>query len=690
MKTPPLLLGAALLFWGAHTNHLILTAVMAVALEIAPVLPFKWELTLSDWNRIWLLCLLVSGGFTFYPFIGLALYWDPINIERVSEVIFKDLQPFPIICFPLMACQCYSTSGIADLRAFLLIPRKKKQLFILQGYPIPLNLAYPYVMLCCISFNKTIVERVARPVWFVPGVIVLVIWMLWSFRSRRYSPGVWISILAVIFLMRYVGQTQVLSRWDYFFTRHVSMLRWLRGLFAHSDDPYQSTTAIGDIGELKFSNHVVFRVRSEMGVHPKLLLREASYQRYQASSWSSSSQVHFVTIPPEADETTWNIQPEPTPNPSQEGRIWQRVTVSCYLQNKKAILKLPTGTFRIEHLLVGVMTKNPFGTIQVEEGPGLITYQTVSHPSGWRDGPPTERDLLIPEEELPAVQQIVDEFHLAATSPEDTLRRISTFFRDHFSYSLELERQVQEFTPLADFLLNTRSGHCEYFATATVLLLRAAGIPARYAVGYAVAELEEGQWLFVRGRDAHAWTLVYLNGAWHDFDTTPSSWRTLEQTSISPFERLSDLWYRWKFAFSEWRWRERKGGIPRYLGLVVIPLFLFLAWRIAKRLRLNRVAQKKEASSEHRHYPGVDSAFYVIERMLQKQEFVREPGEPLTHWIQDITNASPVVSFHALQPILILHYRYRFDPEGLTPAEKATLQSSVQAWVERYEAERSG
>ena len=43
-----------------------------------------------------------------------------------------------------------------------------------------------------------------------------------------------------------------------------------------------------------------------------------------------------------------------------------------------------------------------------------------------------------------------------------------------------------EATPLADFLLRTRSGHCEYYATATVLLLRAAGIPARYAHANAV------------------------------------------------------------------------------------------------------------------------------------------------------------------------------------------------------------
>ncbi|MBT8330725.1 MAG: transglutaminase-like domain-containing protein, partial [Deltaproteobacteria bacterium] len=39
---------------------------------------------------------------------------------------------------------------------------------------------------------------------------------------------------------------------------------------------------------------------------------------------------------------------------------------------------------------------------------------------------------------------------------------------------------------IENFLTRSRSGHCEYFATATVLLLRQAGIPARYARGYSV------------------------------------------------------------------------------------------------------------------------------------------------------------------------------------------------------------
>src|SRR5205807_1199702 len=76
------------------------------------------------------------------------------------------------------------------------------------------------------------------------------------------------------------------------------------------------------------------------------------------------------------------------------------------------------------------------------------------------------------------------------------------------------ERPRKE-SALEEFLLNSRAGHCEYFATATTLLLRAAGVPARYAVGFSVQEWSRlEQRYIVRARHAHSWTLAYVNGGW--------------------------------------------------------------------------------------------------------------------------------------------------------------------------------
>ena len=78
------------------------------------------------------------------------------------------------------------------------------------------------------------------------------------------------------------------------------------------------------------------------------------------------------------------------------------------------------------------------------------------------------------------------------------------------------------------------SGHCEYFAAASVFLLRQAGIPARLANGYVVEEYNPEQNLYiVRSRHAHAWAIAYINGVWQIVDSTPSQWLEMENVWFS-------------------------------------------------------------------------------------------------------------------------------------------------------------
>lgn len=69
-----------------------------------------------------------------------------------------------------------------------------------------------------------------------------------------------------------------------------------------------------------------------------------------------------------------------------------------------------------------------------------------------------------------------------------------------------------------------RRGHCQYFATAAVLLLRRAGHTARCVVGFASNELDDRGVVF-RGLHAHAWVeVVNAQGRWQRVDPTPSSY----------------------------------------------------------------------------------------------------------------------------------------------------------------------
>lgn len=69
-----------------------------------------------------------------------------------------------------------------------------------------------------------------------------------------------------------------------------------------------------------------------------------------------------------------------------------------------------------------------------------------------------------------------------------------------------------------------RRGHCQYFATAAVLLLRRAGHTARCVVGFASDEIDDRGVVF-RGLHAHAWIeVVNAQGRWQRFDPTPASY----------------------------------------------------------------------------------------------------------------------------------------------------------------------
>src|SRR5699024_1231471 len=91
----------------------------------------------------------------------------------------------------------------------------------------------------------------------------------------------------------------------------------------------------------------------------------------------------------------------------------------------------------------------------------------------------------------------------------------------NFQYTLDLPKTTGE--PVEDFLFNTQRGHCEYFASSAVLMLRSIGVPARMVNGFLGGTWNDvGDYLTVRQGDAHAWVEVFVPKlGWIPFDPTP-------------------------------------------------------------------------------------------------------------------------------------------------------------------------
>lgn len=660
MSTPPGFVGAAVLFWGWQTGLLGLAAAVALVLEGSRLVAWRWDSSAADFYRVADLCRLILVA------MGVYLFATDVPARAVWGLV----QWFPLAVLPLLVCQAYSVGAKMDVWSFLLIVRRRAT-GTAHRLPDAVNLAYPYVVLCVLSASAANVRTPA----FYAGVCGLSAWALWVARPRTVAPAVWVGLLVLAGALGYGGHV-VLYRLQK--TLEGTMLE----LF-FSDrmdpDPYRATTALGQIGNLKLSERIVLRVVPDGGARPPILLREATYNLYNSPVWLALDAV-FTAVRPEADGLTWKLRAGAAPR--------QRLVVSSYLKRGKGVLPLPTGVSEIERLSVLGVKRNLLGAVKVEEGLGLATYRVGFAPDGSIDGPPAEADLRLPAREAPLLSRIAAELGLAGQSPSDRLRTVADYFRTRFRYSTFLSGRGVGATALEDFLLRSRSGHCEYFATATVLLLRAAGIPARYAVGYSVQEWSGLERLYVaRARHAHSWALVYVDGTWRDFDTTPPEWYGVEQAAASSWEPLYDLWSWGVFLFSRWRWGETEGGWVRYAGWLLIPLVALLVWRLRFRRRAEGGRPASERAGAAGPRAGEDSEFYLIERRLRDIGLGREPWEPAAWWIERIRAARPNAgAAEALASIVALHYRYRFDPRGISPAEREALRATAASWLAGFPA----
>ncbi len=140
--------------------------------------------------------------------------------------------------------------------------------------------------------------------------------------------------------------------------------------------------------------------------------------------------------------------------------------------------------------------------------------------------------LMVPQRLAQVTAPMVAEVCQGQTTARGKAEAISRFFQQNFIYSLNDIRTPRDIDPVANFLETRHPAHCEYFATATVILLRQAGIPARYVTGYVADEFSDDlEYWVARNRDAHAWAEAYdeKTGQWFAVESTPG--RTYQTVS---------------------------------------------------------------------------------------------------------------------------------------------------------------
>jgi transglutaminase-like putative cysteine protease len=702
LKTPPLLLGATLLFWGWQSGLPLIGAVMGIILESAWFVKVRWELSDADFRRILTFCTLFALAAMLYVFtdaqensggfhgsagaVGRAM---GISSLKTSTTFFRWL---PMLLFFFAAAQTFSTREKIPLTAISIISRWRSRHDEKQGHAqvgYTLNVSYPYFIICLFAASIHTNEDDSS---FFLGQCVLIFWALWRFRSRRSGILIWTLALAIVMAFGYSGQRGIgfLQRNSEGF-----VVRLLSRLMQPRVDPAETITSMGQIGELKLSSRIVIRLHTKDNAPPPTYLREASYRRYLSSttsSWHSGSpRSDFDNNPisPQHDQTTWVLQDKTNIS---------SVNIACYLAghsiktgSPQGLLPLPTGSGRLENLPAYVLQKNSEGAV-LAEGPGLLIFDALYGPGATIGSPPenysrTNLDFLVPSNEIPALDSVISEMKISGANEEKKLLAVQNFFSGKFTYSLWQgpdKLATTNETALTRFLLHSRSGHCEYFATATVLLLRELGIPARYAVGYYGHE-PSGHGFVVRERDAHAWCIVWDRQAqtWKDFDTTPGSWVGIEGKRAPAMQWFSDFWSWLGFEIAKLRWGQ--SNLREYILWALVPVLALLLFQIIfKRGRRLRQQPRAGKSAAEIFWRGLDSEFYQLEKILAERGITREPGEPLSIWLsRAIANPDLSEMKTPLEKLLRLHYRHRFDPQGLNASDREKLRRDAKTSLKR-------
>ena len=692
MKTMPWLTGAALAFWGCQTGYWWLGLLAAAILEGGRLARWEWDLTAADYRRIWDLSAALFATLAVYCYTS----------EELLNAAHAFLRWLPIAFLPMILAQWFGPLEKIDYRVFSWWLRYRHRTGDSTG---ALNIAPLYFAGCLFAASAA---GMTRPtiVWFYAGFTLLVAGALWQIRPQRSSPWIWLAALAVAALAGYEGHRRL---HDLQAVAETALGNWIATWGQKDPDPVESRTAIGQIGKIKLSGRIVWRLEARAGRSAPELLRQASYNSYRKESWYSTTK-SFAPATLATNESDMWILSEKTPS--------DQVSLEGFIPRGQGLLPLPSGAASVRHLPSAELEINTLGAVRVKGSPAFVQFRADYGPAGSLDGPPDDEDIRVPDGETDTLAGIVKELGLDRKTPREALLTLERFFEDGFRYTTFLasnNRRDPHLSPLGDFLVNKKAGHCEYFATATVLLLRQAGIPARYATGYAVHETRGKDKYLVRERHAHAWCRVYRKDqeAWDDFDTTPATWSAIEDARASLTQPIADLFSWLWYEFSKWRYGA--ASARNYVLAVLVVAAVVLALQILLQRRRKKPSAPPSPNPD-RPWAGDDSGYYQIERFMADLGWGRLTTETPRQWQARLTenalgirdaqgaenpktdgkraseitpptqdnSSAPVgkAALDALDAILRLHYRYRFDPQGLRLEEKQALRERSRDWLE--------
>jgi protein-glutamine gamma-glutamyltransferase len=615
-----------------------------------------------------------------------AWQFTTVAIALAMVLIFLDGNPYqampvlltwlPPLLLPMQFVQSYGfkDSMPANTFSFLAKYRRKRNLRLgLTESAVHLNFGNVYFVTTMVASTLGSRSSGSYSFLFLPGIIVLTGWMLLS--ASKSKPLSLLGGLAVAGLIALAGQQGLDRLQDYYLNNSPGG----RG----GTDLKNDFTLIGRSGMVNQSPDIVWRLRPMENSKTPALLRIATYNNYEIGRWKFQwpEDTRYDDLD-EIEPTTGQIYKIVAPElpPAAQSQAARAGLPRFHLKGSATVdspLALPGDAASLFGFELDKADRNPLGTIRISPKHSVIEGTVLWKAEFDPESPPYAEDRQISRPEQATLKEVVQTLQLAQQPAlRDKLRTLQAWFQRDFTYTRQLTI-IQDYrkalipTALTQFLTVEKKGHCEYFATAATLVLRQAGIPARYATGYVATERDQKRNEFVlRGTHKHAWCRVWDADAkrWIDFDPTPGSWLSTVATQNTPMQRFNDALKRTREDFFLWRNRPaNRLAVTLVMSAITLGVVAFVARRLWKS------KQRMETEKRSNDYPGpaIRTPLNALERQAEKRLGHRPPGQPFGEWLMRLRTTLP--DSKTLAEAVELHQRLRFDPLPRVQAEEKHL-----------------
>ena len=467
---------------------------------------------------------------------------------------------------------------------------------------------------------------------------------------------------------------------------------------------FSNTVTLGDVGKIKSNPTVVMRVEyiqdgENYKPESRILWRGVVLDHYDGKTWTSTLGTEFkIRNQPGTGLSLFRVS---SPTEVVQQNVYMESFDAPYLFTHGIPLFMDGNFIQLQ------MDKHfVFKTGDSRLGPRKYTLVSeisdtdISYNLDVPDSDPSlfpDRFLQLPEISH-KTQHLAESLAQGTRSDKERADNILNHFAD-FKYTLKMENDPDK-TALEHFLFQRKEGHCEYFASAMVILLRSAGVPARLVNGFVGVEWNEwGNYLIIRQNHAHSWVEVFLPGkGWTVYDPTPPDPALVSMSPLNPLAKSLDYlrmsWQRYIIRYSVhdqvqvmqffrtnsrdvmqkfkslFNW-ETLAKEARNFSLIILALVLTLIFFFAIKRRYGGFLFSTR--------PPLSVILYQdMLRQLGKSGWVKNPSWTVREFLQSVASL-PDAKLDLIHRITEFYEKHRFSNCPIPPSKEKEIRGLIKS-----------